>query len=190
MSPTSSVAQTRVRDHPTRTRSPARCAVQVTGVLWSGTLLGAAAVAAIPPLARAVRHVLPVHLDGSGVSHTIGGGAGIAANNLAIAGSMLLMAAIAPRVGRKARIVGDILAVSIVARSALLVGAVLGSRTTDLLPYLPHLPLEWAGIGTAAGAWLYARRRPLTARQLATFTAVTVALLLGAAVLETYATPR
>ncbi len=175
---------------PPRALTPVRAVIAAGAVLSLGTLAIAAIVAAVPPLAAAVRDALPVRLDGANIPHEPGEVVRIAANNLAVAGSMLLTAALAARMRRTARLVCDVLAASIVARSAVLVGAVLGSRTTDLVPYLPHLPLEWAAIATASGAWLYARRRPLSGRQLAAFTVATVALVLAAAVLETYATPR
>ena len=39
-------------------------------------------------------------------------------------------------------------------RDTLPVGAALGAYGAALLPYLPHLPLEWAGLALGASAWL------------------------------------
>lgn len=168
--------------------SASGAAAIATAALVALTLATAAVVASVPGLAAATRDFVSVSLDG--LPHTPGQAASIAANNVLIAASMLLVAALAPHMRRGARFLCDALVVSIVARSGLLVGAVLGTTGTDLLPFLVHLPLEWAGVGMAAGAWLRARRVPLTARELLSLAGLSVVLLSIAAVIETYATPR
>lgn len=179
---------------PRACRSPGvssrvRAVLTASGVLWGATAAIAALVAAIPQLVRAARDVLgplgahPLQRSPVEVFH-------IAANNALVAGSMLAFAAFAARMGPKTRTVCDVVAVSIVARSAVFVGVALGAHTPALLPYLPHLPLEWAAIGIGAGAWLHARRRSLGGRELAALTVLAAVALIGAAVLETYATPR
>jgi hypothetical protein len=50
----------------------------------------------------------------------------------------------------------------------------------------PHLPVEFAGISVAGGAYLHARRRPLSLRAIAAVAGTCAALLIVAACLETY----
>ena len=40
------------------------------------------------------------------------------------------------------------------------VGLALGRWQDRLLPYLPHVPLEYLGVAAAAAGWLDARRQP------------------------------
>src|SRR6185312_14246933 len=60
----------------------------------------------------------------------------------------------------------------------------------QLLPYLPQLPIEWAALTVALSAWLLIRTTTPPRRQVAVLAAVTVALLVVAAGLETWCTPR
>src|SRR4051794_11182452 len=106
-------------------RGPWAAVALATAVLVALTVLAAGVVAVVPGLSSAVRSVVSVGLNG--VAHTPREAASIAANNVLIAGSMLLVAALAPRLGRAGRLLCDALVLSIVARSALLVGVVLGS---------------------------------------------------------------
>jgi len=43
----------------------------------------------------------------------------------------------------------------------LLVGGALGRHGDELLTHLPHLPLDWAALNVAAGAWIAGARRSL-----------------------------
>ena len=70
------------------------------------------------------------------------------------------------------------------------VGAALGAYGLPLLPYLPQLPLEWAGLTLGASAWLVQRRRALTLPQGLGLLALIAGVLLCAAVLETVAVPH
>lgn len=173
---------------PSQPRAAWQDAVAATRLLAVLTVDTAVLVAVIPGLDDTVRTVVSVQL--TGIPHTLSQAASIAANNLLIAGSILLVAVLQPRVGRLGRLVCDGLVVSIVARSALLVGAVIGATGSPIAPFLVHLPFEWAGVGVAAGAWLHARRTALTRRELLSLAAVCLVLLLIAAAIETYATPR
>ena len=57
-----------------------------------------------------------------------------------------------------------------------------------LLPYLPHLPLEVAAAAVASAVWLRARRGHTLG--LVRAAVLVLALLAGAAMLETFATPH
>ena len=60
----------------------------------------------------------------------------------------------------------------------------------QLVPYLPHLPLELYAITTGPAAWLLSTRRQITHRQLAQVALSMLAALTVAAVLETWAVPH
>lgn len=95
-------------------------------------------------------------------------------------------------VGRSARwrpAVDGILAATL-ASDAILVGSAIGSFGLPLVPYLPHLPLEWGALACGIVPWSIARRRPLDrAAVLAPLAAVAVLLLLAGCV-ETWLTPH
>ena len=69
-------------------------------------------------------------------------------------------------------------------------GAALGAYGARLLPYIPQLPIEWAGLALGASAWLLQRRRALTVPEGLALLALTVCVLLCAAVIETVAVPH
>jgi hypothetical protein len=90
------------------------------------------------------------------------------------------------------RTLGDLLVVAQLLGHGLLVGAALAAHG-GLWRYLPNLPLEWAAIAVPAGGWLTARARTgavaLDRRALMKAGALTGALLIAAAAVETYAVP-
>jgi uncharacterized membrane protein SpoIIM required for sporulation len=165
-------------------------ALRAIAALFALTALTALVVVAVPGLADRVDDVASVRLDGANIPHTPGEVLRILLHNLFVVAVPIAVGAARRSFGRLGRTVCDVFVVTILARSALLVGAVLGANGGALLPYLVHLPFEWAALGVGAGAWLLSLRRPLTA--LDEFQAVRIALplLLAAAVLETHATPR
>jgi hypothetical protein len=112
------------------------------------------------------------------------------AHNMRIAGWPLLAAALRMhRVRWRRRLVDAWLAISLVGNSVL-VGAAIAAGGQRLLPYLVHLPFEWAAIALAASGWILASRRTMPGRQLAALTANFALLLAVAALLETYAVPH
>jgi hypothetical protein len=89
-----------------------------------------------------------------------------------------------------ARAVGD----ALVAGQLLWHGAMVASALVQqpvMWRYLPHLPLEYTALAIPAAAWLRARReRPApNAGELLGLVGAVVALLVGAAILETYLVP-
>jgi hypothetical protein len=88
-----------------------------------------------------------------------------------------------------ARTTGDALA----AGQVLLHGAVLGSALAQqpgLWRYLPHLPFEFAALALPVAAWITARRSgEVNPTRLAGTVAAVLALVLAAAVLESYLVP-
>jgi len=95
--------------------------------------------------------------------------------------------------GRVTRHVGDLVVVALVTANATMIGLALGRYPTQLPGYLPHLPLEDGAVAIAAGAWV-ARRAPALdgtpAPSLARTAALTAAVTIAAAIVETYAVPH
>jgi hypothetical protein len=94
--------------------------------------------------------------------------------------------------GRFSRHLGDGAVVGVLGVNAVKVGLALGRWQGRLLPYLPHLPLEWAAAGVAAGAWLYARTHDDQRRRAGVLiqVAITFAALAAAAAAEVLLTPH
>lgn len=88
-----------------------------------------------------------------------------------------------------ARAVGD----ALISGQLLWHGVLLGNALAQepgLWRYLPHLPLELTALAIPAAAWFHARRTGTPAtKTLATLTATVVALLMAAAILESYLVP-
>jgi hypothetical protein len=112
------------------------------------------------------------------------------AHNVRVAGWPLLIAAAGLYRERWQRRLGDFLLAASLIMSGALVGAALAAGQQRILPYLVHLPLEWAAVALSATGWLLTSRLRLTRRQLAATSTVFAVLLALAAVLETYAVPH
>lgn len=90
----------------------------------------------------------------------------------------------------RARLFADLVIASILGSNALRIGLALGRWQIRLLPYLPHLPVEYLAAAVAVSAWVAARRGAIDHRRLALLFAVTVVLLLIAATVEVLLTPH
>ena len=77
-----------------------------------------------------------------------------------------------------------------VALNLLPVGAALGIYRRELVPYLPHLPLELYAITAGPATWLLIAHGRCSARQLPVVAASISVALAGAAFLETWAVPQ
>jgi hypothetical protein len=105
----------------------------------------------------------------------------------------LLLAAGRWHTGRATRHLGDAVVATVVIANPVMVGLALGRDPIELLGYLPHLPLEDAALAIAASAWVARRlphpggRRPGGVVRCA---ALTLAVALLAALVETYAVPH
>lgn len=87
-----------------------------------------------------------------------------------------------------ARGVADVLIAGNVTSNGLLVGGALGQQP-ELWRFLPHLPFEWLALSLPVAAWMLARRDVLTGNRLGRLTTATLAALVLAAGLETWAVP-
>lgn len=198
---------TRLLAQPPRTTQAGHSATKATGYrspaaeLASAYLLGftvlivVAAVCAIVPAARWLAHhalALALHARITPApAPTLAGAGWLLANNVRATGWPLLAVALrAHRHGR--RVTGVVHAAVLVSAAANLlpVAAAIGVYRSQIVPYLPHLPLELYAITTGPATWLTCTRHPITRRQLAAIAVTVLAALAGAAVLETWAVPH
>jgi hypothetical protein len=122
-----------------------------------------------------------------GVDRSPAEAARIALHNLKYAAGTLTCAALIPRVGPLIRTVVDALLAALLIFNAGAVGVAIGAYGTRVVSAIaPHLPLEFAGLGLAGGAYVQARRQVISAQALAAIAAVCAALVGVAATLETY----
>jgi hypothetical protein len=125
----------------------------------------------------------------------LGAIAGIFATNLRVLAAPFLLIAFAFATGRHAAQLGDVIVAGILLLNSLHVGLALGRWQGRLVPYLPHLPLEYLAAAVAAGAWVDARRHPdrrllQALRASAGYAAAAIALLAAAAAVEVLLTPH
>ncbi len=159
--------------------------------IWTATLVPAALVAlAGGPLALPVRHLLGLALTTHRnppprVGHVLA----LAAHNIPIAAWPLLLGFMGAHRHRLATHVADGVLLACIILNTLPVGAALGAYGAPLLPYIPQLPLEWAGLALGASAWLVQRRRALTVSAGLRLLALTAGVLSSAAVVETVGVP-
>jgi hypothetical protein len=169
-----------------RSKRPATAATVYAG-FWAATLSLAALTASVGPLGSAARTVLALRLspprpDFARVLE-------LTAHNLPVAVWPVLLGATGARYTQTGRRIGDVLVIASLSASVAPVGVALGAYGTELVPFLPQLPLEWAGLAAGANGWLAHRQLPPHHRQLTVTLLTITALLLGAGALETYAVP-
>jgi hypothetical protein len=160
---------------------------------WTA-LLAVAAVCALIPAARwAAHHVLSldlhVHIRPASPP-TLSGAVGLLVTNVRATCWPLLAATLgAGRSTRLRRVTHVAVAVSL-AVNLLPVAAAVGVYRAQLVPYLPHLPLELYAITTGPATWVICTRQTLSRRQIALIAVSMVLALAGAALLETWAVPH
>jgi hypothetical protein len=114
---------------------------------------------------------------------------GILMTNLRLALFILL----AGRVRRRASLMRTVLDAAVtllVAGNTILVGAAFGAYGQAAVPWLVHLPIEWAGLIVLVRAYLSARRPSGPEMGWRSPAAHVVALLSIGAAIETYLTPQ
>ncbi len=160
--------------------------------VWAATLAPTALVVLVGrPLALPTRRLLGLALSAQRnppphVGHVLA----LAAHNIPIASWPLLLGVLGAHRHRLAMHGADGVLLACIIANTLPVGAALGAYGTAVLAYIPQLPLEWGGLALGASGWLVQRRRALTASEGIGLFALTVAVLLCAAVLETVAVPH
>lgn len=157
-------------------------------------LLAVSATCALLPTARLVAHRLlslelhvRIHPAPRPTLHTA---VGLLVNNVRASGWPLLAATLGAARSTVLRRVTHAAVVASLAVNLLPVAAAIGVYRSQLVPYLPHLPLELYAITTGPTAWLLATHGALTRRQIALVAASMLLALIGAALLETWAVPH
>ena len=155
--------------------------------LWTITAVPAVTVAVAPPLADVTRAALRFSLQPSrGSSHEA---LSIATANARVLAAVLI-AALAVQAAPRLKPTLDAVVGLVIGANAVLVGIAAGAYGARALPWLVHLPLEWAAVGTAVGVYATARRRAPCRRELAAPAALMGLAILTAAAIETYLTPQ
>jgi len=154
--------------------------------LWAATGAGAA-------LALAGIHIIAAPAPRDALEPTLGTAVGLGAHNALVVLWPLALVLLGWPALIGVRRVGDGLIAAQLLAHGLFVGTALGQHP-DTWRYLPHLPLEWLAIATPTAAWLTARTPhpgcPIgTSLAVLRLAAACVAVLLGAAAIETYLVP-
>jgi len=160
--------------------------------IWIATLAAAGLLAlGGRTLLHSTRQVLGLNLTaGRHPPPNIGHILTLAAHNIPVAAWPLLLGLTGAARHRLGRRFADTVVLACVTANTLPVGAALAAYGTPLLPYVPQLPLEWAGLALGYGSWLVQRQRALTTGERFVWFALIASVLLCAAALETLAVPH
>lgn len=171
------------------TSAPARPAPQLDVRLaltaWAAmtaALALTAAAASAGPLTPLADRWFPHAPDPQGVTVL-----GLLVHNVAIALAPLALVAVRWHTSPRWRRAGDVVIGLLLARQAIVLGLAIGAWP-QVLPHLPHLPIELAALIAGAMSW-HAASRGRGTRAAAVWVAVAVALLSCAAVIEVAAAP-
>ena len=113
----------------------------------------------------------------------------IFANNLRVFAAGPALVLCRWTVGRT-RTVGDVVLGVVAGGPVLTVGLAIGRHGGALLPYLPHLGLEWAALCVSLACWVVHRGRSAQLGALLPYAAATLVLAIAAAAVEVYAVPH
>jgi hypothetical protein len=160
--------------------------------IWIATLAPAAIVALVgQPLARPARRLLALALTAQrNPPPHLGHVLALAAHNIPIASWPLLLGVLGAHHHRLATHIADGVLLACIIVNTLPVAAALGAYGAAVLPYLPHLPVEWGGLGLGASGWLVQRRQTLTVSEGIGLFVLIACVLLCAAVLESVGVPH
>jgi hypothetical protein len=166
--------------------------VRAYAAVWLGALAAAGLVTLVGrPLIMPARGLLGATLSAqANPPPQLGHVLALAAHNIPIFSWPLLLGVLDAHHRRLARHVADGVVVAAIFVNTAQVGIGLGAYGRALLPYLPHVPLEWAAAALGASGWLAQRRGMLTIRTGLAVFALIVAVLLCAAFLEVVAVPH
>ena len=167
-----------------RPRGHVRCVAAVwmltVGLTAAGVLLG-----------RLVPALAPGGTPHATLHGSAGEGAGILLHNLRVLAAPVILAGARWAEHRATRLAGDTIVAAIIVCSPLAVGAAVGRHGSELVRFLPHVPLEWAALSIATGTWLTVRRGGrLAGRALVAYAIAVLVAAMVAATLETVAVPH
>lgn len=159
---------------------------------WLSTLVCAACVALAGGSAQAwLRRLIGARLDPAlNAPPALGHVLALAAHNLPIAAWPILLGVVGAHRSAGWRLTADVLVVAALIANTAPVGAALAAYGPPLLPYLPQVPIEWAALALGTSAWLIQRRRPLARSEGIALFALTGAVVLCAALVETVGVPH
>lgn len=161
------------------------------GALYALVWLSVPAVAALVALAAAApaRHLLDATLTPD-QAPSIGHALWLAGHNIPIAAWPLLLARLEAEQKTASKRAADALLTAALLVNTLQVAVAIGAYGAAVLPFLPQVPFEWAGLTLGASGWGCQRRAPTTRAQRVHAFVLVMALMLAAAVLETFAVPH
>jgi hypothetical protein len=177
MRSSSRLARERLRDIAGGAAACAAAAALVAAV--------SAAVIAVGGLAEDVRRTL--RFGFGGLERTPAEVLRIAAHNARFAAGTLLCAVLAPRLPRLTRALVALILTTVLAFNAAALGVALGAYGGRVAAAIAlHLPVEFAALSVAGGAYLSTSRRALSRAELLYVAILCVLLLVIAATLEAY----
>jgi hypothetical protein len=157
----------------------------VCGLAAACIVSGTAVFVSAAGLSDDARHAL--RFGFGGVDHTTAEATRIAIHNATYAAGTLVCGVLIPWLPKRARLVSDYLLATLLALNAGTVGIAFGAyRWGAIAATAPHLPIEFAGLSLAGGAYLHACRQPLSVRALIAAAGGSTLLLAAAALIETY----
>jgi hypothetical protein len=163
-----------------------RPAVHTTVALLLATLAVAALTAAVPGAPSRLREAFAFSLEG-GRGGSLVEAANYFATNARVVAALLLAAWARTRIATGALL--DAPVAAMLAANVGLVGAALGAYGFRAVPWLVHLPLEWAALGATSAAYVRSRTQRLSGDATAATAGAAALLLAGAASAEAWATP-
>lgn len=123
----------------------------------------------------------------AGMDPSIAQASAIAIHNARLAGATLLCTVLLPRLHAVTRMPVHLLLAVILVFNCAAVGVAYGAYGWRVIrATAPHLPLEFAALSLAGGAYLHACRQPLSTPTFAAVAASSALLLCAAAAIETY----
>jgi hypothetical protein len=176
--------------HRNRRLSWARAWELAYATLWTLTIWIGVIVWAAPGGAGLARAVLGLSLSAArNPPPSLGAVVAIAVNNALHAGWPLALGPLGMAHRPTTRLLADVVVALNLAVCAVLVGTALGAYGARAVPFLPHLPLEWAGVAIGTAGWIVERRQPLRTGERAGLACALVAVLLVAGFVEVWAVP-
>ena len=172
-------------------RLTARLAVLLVGLMTASAAVTRVAAAAATRRCLAYPFTgVPTRVDEAAAILAHNGRAVLGVYGLLLIAQLTLREPAQPRRARRTlQTLGEAVLCGLAAANTVLVGAALGAYGSRMVrAILPHGPVELAAFALALALYLQGRRRALPVRYLVTTGTISVMLLAGAAVLETYVT--
>lgn len=168
-----------------------RAWITAYATIWVFTLAAGALVYVLPGGPGLARQLLALKLTAAhNPPPTMGLVLSIATNNTLHAIWPLTLGPLGARRNRLTRTLADGAVLANLLVPGLLVGGALGGYGLRVLPYLPHVPIEWAGIASGTSGWLIEREQPMRTATRTGALLSSAGLLLCAALVEVLFTPH